>query len=116
MATWDGARALGLAGAEGLVPGAPADFVILDPEAGWSLPDEWAEEPYGAIVYSMGRDNVCRSPSWTASCATAPRTRRRRPEAARRRGPQSRREPQSPDVAGRARGSVVRRFSLESPR
>jgi 5-methylthioadenosine/S-adenosylhomocysteine deaminase len=58
MATWEGARALGLAGAEGLVPGAPADFVILDPEAAWSLPVEWAEEPYGAIVYSMGRDNV----------------------------------------------------------
>jgi 5-methylthioadenosine/S-adenosylhomocysteine deaminase len=58
MMTWDGARALGLPGAEGLVPGAPADFAILDSEAGWSLPVEWAEEPYGAIVYSMGRDNV----------------------------------------------------------
>lgn len=58
MATWEGARALGLAGAEGLVPGAPADFVVLDPEAAWSLPVEWAEEPYGAIVYSMGRENV----------------------------------------------------------
>jgi 5-methylthioadenosine/S-adenosylhomocysteine deaminase len=58
MMTWDGARAVGLAGAEGLVAGAPADFVILDPAAGWSLPVEWAEEPYGAIVYSMGRDNV----------------------------------------------------------
>ena len=58
MMTRDGARALGLAGAEGLVPGAPADFAILDPEAGWSLPVEWAEEPYGAIVYSMTRENV----------------------------------------------------------
>jgi 5-methylthioadenosine/S-adenosylhomocysteine deaminase len=58
MMTWDGARAVGLAGAEGLVAGAPADFAILDPEAGWSMPVEWAEEPYGAIVYSMGRDNV----------------------------------------------------------
>jgi 5-methylthioadenosine/S-adenosylhomocysteine deaminase len=58
MMTWDGARALGLAGAEGLVVGAPADLTILDPEAGWSLPVEWAEEPYGAIVYSMNRENV----------------------------------------------------------
>jgi 5-methylthioadenosine/S-adenosylhomocysteine deaminase len=58
MMTWEGARALGLAGAEGLVPGAPADFVVLDPEAAWSLPVEWAEEPYGSIVYSMGRENV----------------------------------------------------------
>jgi cytosine/adenosine deaminase-related metal-dependent hydrolase len=58
MMTWDGAKALGLAGEEGLVAGAPADFAILDPEAGWSMPVEWAEEPYGAIVYSMGRDNV----------------------------------------------------------
>ena len=58
MMTWEGARALGLAGAEGLVPGAPADFVVLDPEAAWSLPVEWAEEPYGAIVYAMGRENV----------------------------------------------------------
>ncbi len=58
MMTWDGARALGLAGAEGLVIGAPADFTILDPETAWSLPVEWAEEPYGAIVYSMDRENV----------------------------------------------------------
>ncbi|MGH9365350.1 MAG: amidohydrolase family protein [Thermoanaerobaculia bacterium] len=58
MMTWDGARALGLAGAEGLVAGAPADMTILDPEAGWSLPVDWAEEPYGAIVYSMSRENV----------------------------------------------------------
>jgi cytosine/adenosine deaminase-related metal-dependent hydrolase len=58
MMTWDGARALGLVGAEGLVEGAPADFAILDPEAAWSLPVEWAEEPYGAIVYSMDRENV----------------------------------------------------------
>lgn len=58
MATWDGGAALGLAGPEGLVPDARADFVVLDPEAGWSLPHDWTAEPYGAIVYSMGRENV----------------------------------------------------------
>jgi cytosine/adenosine deaminase-related metal-dependent hydrolase len=58
MATWEGSRALALAGEEGLVPGARADLAILDPEAGWSLPDDWAEEPHAAIVYSMGRENV----------------------------------------------------------
>lgn len=58
MATWDGCRALGLDGPEGFVPGARADFVLLDPERGWSLPDDWSSEPYGAIVYSMGRENV----------------------------------------------------------
>ncbi|HKF45453.1 MAG TPA: amidohydrolase family protein [Thermoanaerobaculia bacterium] len=58
MATWNGARALHLGGPEGLVPGGRADFVLLDPEAGWSLPDEWSAEPYGAIVHSMGPANV----------------------------------------------------------
>jgi N-acyl-D-aspartate/D-glutamate deacylase len=47
-----------LPGPEGLVPGGLADFAILDPEPGWALPDDWSEEPYGAIVYSMGRENV----------------------------------------------------------
>jgi cytosine/adenosine deaminase-related metal-dependent hydrolase len=58
MATWEGAAALGLEGPEGFVPGARADFALLDPESGWSLPDDWSAEPYGAIVYSMGRENV----------------------------------------------------------
>lgn len=58
MATWDGAAALGLGGPEGLVPGARADFVVLDPDVGWSLPDDWSDEPFTAIVYSMGRENV----------------------------------------------------------
>ena len=58
MATWDGARALGLPGPEGLVPGGRADLVILDPEAGWTLPVEWAGEPYGTVVHGMGRENV----------------------------------------------------------
>jgi 5-methylthioadenosine/S-adenosylhomocysteine deaminase len=58
MATWDGASALNLPALEGFEPGGRADFAILDPEAGWSLPETWDEEPYGAIVYSMGRENV----------------------------------------------------------
>jgi len=58
MATVQGAAALGLAGPEGFTAGARADFVILEPDAGWSLPDDWSAEPYGAIVYSMGRENV----------------------------------------------------------
>ena len=58
MATWEGARALHLPGPEGLVAGGRADLTILDPDAGWALPDAWSQEPYGAIVYSMGRGNV----------------------------------------------------------
>ena len=58
MATWHGARALRLPGPEGLAPGARADFVVLDPEAGWALPDGWTGEPYGAIVHSMSPANV----------------------------------------------------------
>jgi 5-methylthioadenosine/S-adenosylhomocysteine deaminase len=58
MATWEGARALHLPGPEGLVAGGRADLAILDPEAGWALPDAWSQEPYGAIVYSMSRGNV----------------------------------------------------------
>ena len=58
MATREGARALGLSGEPGLVADGRADLAILDPEAGWSIPYEWSEEPYGAIVFSMGRENV----------------------------------------------------------
>jgi len=58
MATWEGSAAIGLDGPAGLVSGARADLVVLDPEEGWSLPDDWSSEPYGAIVYSMGRENV----------------------------------------------------------
>lgn len=58
MATWAGAAAIGLEGPEGFVPGARADLVVLDPEKGWSLPDDWSSEPYGTVVYSMGRENV----------------------------------------------------------
>jgi cytosine/adenosine deaminase-related metal-dependent hydrolase len=58
MATAEGAAALDLGGPAGFETGARADFAILDPETGWSLPDDWSAEPYGAIVYSMGRENV----------------------------------------------------------
>jgi 5-methylthioadenosine/S-adenosylhomocysteine deaminase len=58
MATWDGRAALGLDQPEGLVEGTIADLAVLDPEAGWSLPDDWSREPWGAIVFSMGRENV----------------------------------------------------------
>jgi cytosine/adenosine deaminase-related metal-dependent hydrolase len=58
MATWNGAAALALDGPEGLTSDARADVVVLDRESGWSLPDDWSAEPYGAIVYSMGRENV----------------------------------------------------------
>ncbi len=58
MATVEGARSLRLAGEPGLKPGSLCDLAILDPEAGWALPDLWSDEPYGAIVYAMGRENV----------------------------------------------------------
>jgi 5-methylthioadenosine/S-adenosylhomocysteine deaminase len=58
MATVSGAAALRLGGEEGLRAGSLCDVVLLDPDAGWALPDSWSEEPYGAIVYSMGRENV----------------------------------------------------------
>jgi 5-methylthioadenosine/S-adenosylhomocysteine deaminase len=58
MATWEGSRALHLAGEEGLLPGGRADLAILDPEAGWSLPHQWSEDPYGTIVHSMDPGNV----------------------------------------------------------
>jgi cytosine/adenosine deaminase-related metal-dependent hydrolase len=58
MATLDGRAAFGLDEADPFRPGARADFVVLDPEAGWSLPHDWSAEPFGAIVFSMGRENV----------------------------------------------------------
>lgn len=58
MATVEGARVLRLAGEPGLKPGSLCDLTILDPEAGWALPDAWTDQPYGAIVYAMGRENV----------------------------------------------------------
>jgi len=58
MATWEGARALSLPGTPALAPGGRADFVLLDPEASYAMPTEWADEPYAAIVYAMGPPNV----------------------------------------------------------
>jgi cytosine/adenosine deaminase-related metal-dependent hydrolase len=58
MATGNGSRALALPGPSGLVAEARADFTLLDPEAGWALPSDWTAEPYAAIVYSMGPENV----------------------------------------------------------
>ncbi len=58
MATWEGATALDLPGANGLAPGGRADLVVLDPDAAWAAPHEWSPEPFGAIVYSMGPGNV----------------------------------------------------------
>jgi len=58
MATWEGRAALGFGEPEGLVEGATADLAVLDPSTGWSLPHDWSREPFGAVVYSMGRENV----------------------------------------------------------
>ncbi|MEP6768672.1 MAG: amidohydrolase family protein [Acidobacteriota bacterium] len=58
MATVEGAAALRLGPEPRLAPGELCDLVLLDPEAGWALPDAWSDEPYGAIVYAMGRENV----------------------------------------------------------
>ncbi|MEO8430540.1 MAG: amidohydrolase family protein [Acidobacteriota bacterium] len=58
MATVEGARALRLSEEVGLQAGALCDLAILDPEAGWALPDTWTDRPYGAIVHAMGRENV----------------------------------------------------------
>jgi 5-methylthioadenosine/S-adenosylhomocysteine deaminase len=58
MATVEGAAALRLGGEPGLAPGSLCDLAILDPEAAWALPDAWSDEPYSAIVHSMGRENV----------------------------------------------------------
>ncbi len=58
MATVEGARALRLSQEVGLEPGALCDLAILDPEAGWAIPDVWTDQPYGTIVHAMGRENV----------------------------------------------------------
>ena len=58
LATWEGGRALDLPGLEGLTPGGRADFAILDPDAGWALPESRSGEPYSAIVHAMGPENV----------------------------------------------------------
>lgn len=57
MATVDGAAALGL-DAGTIAVGKKADFVLLDPDAGFTAPTGWREDPYGPIVYSFDRGNV----------------------------------------------------------
>ncbi len=57
MATAEGAAALGL-NAGTLEPGRRADFVLLDPGAGFAQPVAWRDDPYGPIVYSMDRAHV----------------------------------------------------------
>jgi cytosine/adenosine deaminase-related metal-dependent hydrolase len=59
MATSGGAEAIGLGGVCGTIAvGKRADLVLLDPEAGFSLPVDWREDPYGPIVYSFDRSQV----------------------------------------------------------
>src|SRR5512140_1150023 len=57
MATSEGAAALGL-NCGTLEVGRRADFVVLDPDAGFARPTSWREDPYGPIVYSMDRSHV----------------------------------------------------------
>ena len=58
MATADGARALGLEGTGTIETGNRADFVLLDPEAGFAAPTAWRGDPYGPIVWSFDRSHV----------------------------------------------------------
>ncbi len=58
MATADGAAALGLSGVGTLETGKRADFVLLDPAAGFSSPTGWRGDPYGPIVWSFDRGEV----------------------------------------------------------
>lgn len=59
MATVAGAEALGLDAEIGtLATGKRADFVLLDPDAGFALPRTWRDDPYGPIVYAFDRSHV----------------------------------------------------------
>jgi len=59
MATAGGAEALGLGHAIGtLEVGKRADFMLLDPDAGFARPTGWRDDPYGPIVYSFDRSQV----------------------------------------------------------
>lgn len=59
MATLSGAEALGLSGSLGSIEkGKRADFVLLDPDAGFALPTAWRDDPFGPIVYSFDRGHV----------------------------------------------------------
>ena len=58
MATADGAVALNLGGVGTIEVGKRADFVLLDPEAGFATPRVWRGDPYGPIVWSFDRGHV----------------------------------------------------------
>ena len=58
MATADGAAALGLSDVGTIEAGKRADFVLLDPEAGFAVPTAWRDGPYGPLVWSFDRSHV----------------------------------------------------------
>ncbi len=58
MATADGAEALGLGDTGTIAASRRADFVLLDPEAGFATPTAWRGDPYGPIVWSFDRSHV----------------------------------------------------------
>ena len=58
MATADGAAALGLRDTGTIAAGQRADFVLLDPAAGFAVPTRWRGDPYGPIVWSFDRSHV----------------------------------------------------------
>lgn len=58
MATADGAKALGLTDTGTIEAGRRADFVLLDPEAGFAAPTAWRGDPFGPIVWSFDRSHV----------------------------------------------------------
>jgi 5-methylthioadenosine/S-adenosylhomocysteine deaminase len=58
MATRGGAEALGLDDTGTIEAGKRADFVLLDPDAGFARPTSWRKDPYGPIVYSFDRGHV----------------------------------------------------------
>jgi 5-methylthioadenosine/S-adenosylhomocysteine deaminase len=59
MATAEGARALGLGDVCGTIEaGKRADFVLLDPSAGFARPVSWRDDPYGPLVFAFDRGNV----------------------------------------------------------
>ena len=59
MATAEGAAALGLGDVCGTIEvGKRADFVLLDPSAGFARPISWRDDPYGPLVFAFDRGNV----------------------------------------------------------
>jgi 5-methylthioadenosine/S-adenosylhomocysteine deaminase len=58
MATAGGATALGLGETGTIEAGRRADFVLLDPQAGFATPTSWRGDPYGPVVWSFDRSHV----------------------------------------------------------